>query len=76
MKNRSVETGDSERVSQSSWKTAPSLKPGIEMMNGCVEHHPEAEAIRDSWAFRRKVIELPRDVYQSLVERSAMIFAG
>lgn len=58
------------------WSSAPSLKPGLPMMEAAAEHQPEACAIRDAWQFRHPVTVLSRDAYAELIDRcSGIVFA-
>jgi len=61
-------------------KTAPSLKPGIQMMEAAAFGQPEAVAIRDSWAFREnratRVRVLSRDEFTAMVEKGTVTFGA
>lgn len=55
-------------------KTARSLKPGVEMMNGCVAGDPEAIEIRDSWQFSFPVRVVSREEFADMEERGRVTF--
>ena len=66
-----------ERPVQSAMKTAPSLKPGIAMMEACAFGQPEAVAIREAWRFSFPIKTVSREEFDSLVERnSQLVFHG
>ena len=57
------------------WPNAPSLRPGLPMMEAAAEGQPEACAIRDAWQFRHPVKVMTRAEYESLIERcSGVVF--
>lgn len=57
-------------------KSAPSLRPGIAMMEASAAGNPEATSIRDAWAFRFPVRIVGRDEYEAMVERNRVVFHG
>jgi hypothetical protein len=68
-----------ERVviqSRSALKSAPSLRPGLAMMDGCLCKSPLAEAIRDSYAFRFPVTIVSHERFAAMAERNLVVFLG
>jgi hypothetical protein len=58
-------------------KASPSLRPGQQMMDGCIAKHPESIAIRNAWAFHEPVTNLPAKRYDEMVNRgSQVVFHG
>lgn len=55
-------------------KTAPSLKPGVAMMEAAAAGHPGAKAIRDAWQFQTnratRVIVVSREEYAAMVDKA------
>jgi hypothetical protein len=58
---------------QSAMKTAPSLKPGIAMMEACAFGQTEAVAIREAWRFSFPIKTVSREEFDSLVERNGQV---
>jgi hypothetical protein len=68
-----VEKIDHKRL----WPAAPSLKPGVAVIEQACRHQPEAMAIVESWRFRHPVKTLAREEYTSLIARSeGVVFHG
>jgi hypothetical protein len=57
-------------------KAAPSLRPGLAMMDGCLVGNPEAIAIRDSWAFSFPIRRVEHNEYEIMAERGQVTFCG
>jgi hypothetical protein len=62
--------------SRAALKSAPSLRPGIEMMDGCVVGNPEAIAIRNAWRFSFPVRTVSSAEYERIVARGTATFNG
>jgi hypothetical protein len=60
---------------RSAMKSAPSLRPGVQMMEACVMNHPEATSIRDAWAFRFPVRIVTAEEYRRMIENQ-VVFVG
>lgn len=56
------------------WKAAPSLRPGMSMIEMAARKNPYACAVRDAWQFRHPVSVLSREAYAELVERCTVTF--
>lgn len=54
-------------------KTAPSLKPGVAMMEAAASGHPGAKAIRDAWVFGQsratRITVVSREEFAAMVEK-------
>ncbi|SDE83247.1 hypothetical protein [Terriglobus roseus] len=61
---------------KSLWKTAPSLKPSVGMMDACARGDKHAKAIRDAWRFKAPVVTLSHEEYAELIERCTVTFNG
>lgn len=61
-------------------KTAPSLKPGLEMMQAAAFGQPEACAIRDAYAFRQnratRVKTVSRDEFEAMISRNPVTYSA
>ena len=57
-------------------KTAPSLKPGLAMMEAAAFGQPEACAIREAWKFKHPVKIMSRDEFALAVERGTVNFSA
>jgi hypothetical protein len=62
--------------SRNGLKSAPSLRPGLQMMDGCVCGNPEALAIRNAWKFSHPVRIVSRDEFAAMVARNQVVFHG
>lgn len=60
-----------------SLKTAPSLKPGLAMMEAAATGNEEACAIRDAWKFRGHPIRVVSPAeFEQMAERGLVVFRG
>ncbi len=61
-------------------KTAPSLKPGVEVCEGCAAGNPLALAIAEAWRFKAnratRIITVSRDEYAQMTEKAQVTFGG
>jgi hypothetical protein len=60
--------------SRAALKSAPSLRPGLAMMDGCVCGNPEALSIRDAWKCNHPIKTVSRDEFAAMVERGTVTF--
>ncbi|SEB40905.1 hypothetical protein [Terriglobus roseus] len=74
---KTKDTVDIERIAHKRlWKPAPSLKPGLTMIEQACRNHPEAVAIRDAWAFKHPVVKLSAEKFAALVAKGTVTFHG
>jgi hypothetical protein len=66
--------------SRTGLKSAPSLRPGLQMMDGCLVKNPMAEAIRDAWRFSAnratRLVQVSREAYALMIERQGTVTFG
>lgn len=57
-------------------KTAPSLKPGVAMMEAAAMGHPGAIAIRDAWRFQTskatRVVVVSREDFAAMIQKAGL----
>jgi hypothetical protein len=72
-----------ERVviqSRAALKAAPSLRPGVEVCEGCAAGNPLALAIAEAWRFKAnratRITVVSREEYVRLVEKGTVNFGA
>jgi hypothetical protein len=71
---------DIERIpvhqARAAMRPQPSQKPGVSMMNACVDGNREAQAIRDIWRFNHPIKIVPPEEFERMTVRNQVIFHG
>lgn len=57
-------------------KSAPSLRPGLAMMQAAAEGNKEACAIRDAWKFSYPIRKVTSEQFEAMVNRNPVVFLG
>jgi hypothetical protein len=66
--------------SRAGLKSAPSLRPGVEVCEGCAAGNPLAQAIVEAWRFKAnratRIIVVSREEYARMVEKGTVNFGS
>jgi hypothetical protein len=57
-------------------KSAPSLRPGLAMMEAAAEGNLQACAVRDAWQFKEPIRKVSREQFEAMVTRNPVVFHG
>jgi hypothetical protein len=63
-------------AARAAMKSAPSLRPGTQMMEAASMGNVEAIMIRNAWAFRFPVRVVSREEFEEMVEKGTVTFVG